>query len=311
VSATAAVLGLAGLIASSPARSTDMAALVDALAAGVRILGRPIDTYHCAARDRVGLPTRGVLDVRPAALGLYLESKLARYWDEGIPVQPHAMVSGLFAGIEPVTCRHFAGIGDSWALVRIRLPRGLAFLDVREEGRGAAERLRFTPAVQAGIEARGCDARTPALLVVGLESKACRRLALTALRRLGVGAILADFPAFAFARCPASGNGVFILLHADRSGLGDVVLFTAERPGDDPLRDERRQIREVHARARAAGSIRVPPWPELPGSPPPSETDPWMDQHLWGCGANALEPGNAALSAPGAGDHVPKGSPPE
>lgn len=276
------------LLACAPARAlgSDEALLTRTLRGFVKVLVRSIDTYHCAPLARVAA-TAGPLDQE--GLRSYLEHRRARYWDTALPVGPSATASGLYAGVDPVTCRHFGGVGDGWALIRIRLPAGLTFLDLRREQVTAEERPRLPLAVVETLQAAGCDARDPPALVTGRESNACREAALSTVRRLEVEAILVDLPALRLPGCERSGNGAFILVDGMQAPFAAAALFTSDVPVGDAVAVERSMIRELYVQARRAGSSRVPPWPEA-RSISREELSLWMEDHLWSCGTLPQRP---------------------
>jgi tetratricopeptide (TPR) repeat protein len=278
---------------AAPASAAASAA--EALAPLVEILDRPIYVWHWLPRARAGLPP-GYLPPDSPALGEFLAARLARWWDLSLPVMPLATASGLWAGIDPVIGRHFGGAGEDWAVVQIELPAGLRVLDVRAPAGGAPPPL--PPAARERLAAAGCAAALAAALVMGQESAACRAAAVAAVRALGVGARLADFPRFAFRECgPARREGVFVLLDPGTLAPGRLRLLTRESAADAALPD-RLRIRALFARARDAGSSRALPWPELAAAPPPEDLDAWMREHLLGCDERPGDPSSPEEARP-------------
>jgi hypothetical protein len=247
----------------------------------IRSLSRPVYTWHCLPRARLGLPAEGYVAPEDPVLLPFLRGKVERFWDLSLPVRPSAAASGLFSGIDPVSCRAFAGVGDGWVIAQVILPEGFRFLDVRS-GEGGTPKLAAE--VRARLAAEGCDVASTAALIVMQESDACRRIAVRALRELDVDGILWSYPRTSFDTCGERPDGVFILLDPETIQSGRVRLFTKDsRPGDGGM-DDRLRIRDLHARARQSGSMRDVPWPELEGTPPPDRMEDWMRQHLFGCG---------------------------
>jgi hypothetical protein len=249
---------------------------VDALRPFVKTLNRDVDLYHC---------TSGSVTARPV-LDEYLREKLSRYWNSAIPVRPHATVSGLYAGVEPVTCRHFGGVGNDWTIIRIRLPAGSAVLDVRQE-QPPGVRPRLSNAFRDLLKKLDCAAPDPSSLVIGLSSMGCRSIALRLMSKLSIQAILTDFPTFVFENCDPGRTGVFIML--DRASLKDVAGFGVNLPDGLAAPTEMLMIRELYAFAQRAGSLRELPWPSMRGSPGDPIVKQWMNDHLWSCGTSAFE----------------------
>lgn len=254
-----------------------------ALKARVRTLGRPVYTYHYAPRARIGLPASGYVAPDDPVLPAFLRGKVERYWDTSLPTREDAAASGLWAGIDPVAGRHFGGSGDGWALAQIVLPAGLRFVDAREGEPGRPD-PGFPAAVRQALAEAGCAAVHPADLLMAAESAACRDVAVRALRELGVGGILGSFPRARFAGCGERPEGVFVLLDPALVAADRVRLLTRDPGSGDAAAEDRLRIEDLFARARQAGSMRPPPWPELAGALPPAGMEDWMRRHLLGCG---------------------------
>ena len=286
------LLPLPGLLAAAAPDAAGRAPVsaADALRPLVRVLSRSVYVWHYVSRARAGVPAGYVPPDWPG-IDPFLRGKLSRFWDPSLPVAPSATVSGLYAGIDPVAGRHFAGVGEGWAVVQIELPAGLRFLDVRPPAGAPAPLPRAT---RARLAVAGCAAELPESLVVAMDSAPCREIAVASLGELGAGAILADFPRFAFRECAARPTGVFVLLDPALLAPGRVRLLTRESAADAAQAD-RLRIRALFARARAAGSLRPLPWPELADQAPPPDLDAWMREHLLGCGGFAEDrPGEAS-----------------
>lgn len=274
-------LAVLWLLTLSQASAAELPRVSDNLRPFIRSLSRPVYTWHCLPRARLGLPAEGYVAPGDPVLLPFLRSKVERFWDLGLPVRPMAAASGLYSGIDPVACRAFAGVGDGWVIAQVILPAGFRFLDVRSGEEGTP---KFPAEVGARLAAKGCDAPSTAGLVVMQESEACRRIAVEALRELGVDGILWSYPRTPFETCGERPDGVFILLDPDVLQPDRIRLFTKDsRAGDGGLED-RLRIRDLHLRAREEGSMRDAPWPELEGTPPPGAMEEWMRQHLFGCG---------------------------
>lgn len=262
-------------------------AVAAALRPRVRTLGRPVYTYHYAARARLGLPASGYVAPGDPILPAFLRGKVERYWDTSLPTREDAAASGLWAGIDPVAGRHFGGSGDGWVLAQIVLPAGLRFVDAREGEPGRPD-PGFPPEVRRSLAESGCGVAHPADLLMAAESPACRDVAVRTLRELGVGGILGSFPRTRFETCGDRPEGVFVLLDPALVAPDRVRLLTRDPgPGDaaaDEAAEDRLRIEDLFARARQAGSMRPPPWPELAGSPAPAGMEDWMRKHLLGCG---------------------------
>ena len=266
--------------------------MVETLTAELRpgrlALNRAVDTYHCAPRARIGLPGRGPLPPDEPGLRRYLAARSARFWQTQDPAGDTVVASALYAGIDPVTCRHFGGVGDGWALVRLRLPTGLTFLDVRPVP-GRPDPL--SGAARRALAEIGCHAQTLDVLILGRTSLACRDVALRVLRNLGLAAILSDLPAFAFPGCPRAASGAFVLL-LEAAPPVQVALFVQERPAPDPLAGERLFLRALYRIARSAGSSRTLPWAQIIDDVADDVVDDisnrdlqrLMKQQLFGCG---------------------------
>lgn len=277
------VLAVLWLLAFSQATSADPPPVSDSLRPFVRSLSRPVYTWHCLPRARLGLPAEGYVAPGDPVLLHFLRSKIERFWDLGLPVRPMAAASGLYSGIDPVACRAFAGVGDGWVIAQVVLPKGFRFLDVRD-GEGGTP--KFPAEGRARLASEGCDARSTAGLVVMQESGACRRIAVRALRELGVDGILWSYPRTAFETCGERPDGVFILLDPETIQPDRIRLFAKDSRPDDGAMEDRLRIRDLHGKARQGGSMRDVPWPELEGTPSPDRMEEWMRQHLFGCGGH-------------------------
>jgi len=270
--------------------------LAEVLRPRLRTLSRPVYTFHYAPRTRVGLPPSGYVAPDDPALPAFLRGKVERFWDLSVPTREGAAASGLWAGIDPVAGRHFGGAGDGWALAEIVLPEGFRFLDVREGAPGRPD-PGFPPEARRLLAGEGCAVAHPAGLFMAAESPECRRIAVRVLQEIGADGLLGSFPHTRFEVCGDRPSGVFVLLDPAFVAPDRVRLLTREpgpagpagTTGDtgDAAAEERLRIGDLFARARAVGSTRPPPWPELAGSPPPAgpaEMDAWIREHLLGCG---------------------------
>lgn len=275
--------------------------VADALAPRVRTLSRPVYSYHYALRTRLGLPADGyVAPDDPRALE-YVDLKWRRYWDLSIPTAPYATASGLYVGVDPVIPRAFGGVGDVWSMVQIVLPGGFRFVDVRRDPRAPRADDALHPEVRERLSEAGCEVKYPETLLVSMEVEACRRAAVATLRELGVDGILYQFQRFKFERCGGSDRpaGGFIVIRPEVLEPSRIKLFTKESRPDDAAARDRLVIRELFRRARAAGSHRKVPWPNLESAVPPQQVDSWMERHLFGCGDSAEDrrpPAAAAAS---------------
>jgi hypothetical protein len=257
--------------------------LAAALRPRLRVLGRPVYTFHYAPRARIGLPASGYLPPDDPALPAFLRGKVERYWDLSQPTAPGAAASGLWTGIDPVAGRHFGGEGEGWALAEIVLPAGFHFLDVREASEGHPD-PGFPPEARRALAAAGCPVGHPAALLMQAESAACREIAVRVLRELGAEGLLGSFPRTRFSECGDRPEGVFVLLDPAAVAPDRVRLLTSDLQAGDAAAEDRLRVRDLFTRARAAGSLRSLPWPELAAAPPPAGMEGWMRDHLLGCG---------------------------
>jgi tetratricopeptide (TPR) repeat protein len=248
----------------------------------VKTLSRPIHTYHYATRQRMGLPEGPVAPDDPV-LRTYLQQKFTRYWDLSLEPAEGSMVSGLYMAFDPVASRAYGGVGDGWGLVQIPLGKGFSVVDVRLWGDERDKAKRLPADVQEKLRQRGCNAQTAATLLTMMESRACREIAVRTMTELDVDGILYTFPVANYTNCPERPNGALILFRPEAVDLPHVRVFTHESPADAMI-GERRTIRDLFERAQQAGSVRTPPWPELASIPVPAAMEPWMKEHLFGCG---------------------------
>jgi tetratricopeptide (TPR) repeat protein len=248
----------------------------------VKTLSRPIHTWHYATRQRMGLPDGPVAPDDPA-LQTYLQQKFTRYWDLSLEPAEGSMVSGLYMAFDPVASRAYGGVGDGWGLVQIPLGKGFSFVDVRLWGDERDKAKKLPADLQEKLRQRGCKAQTAASLLTMMESRACREIAVRTMTELDVDGILYTFPVANFANCADRPKGALILFRPEAVDLPHVRVFTNESPAD-AMAGERRRIRDLFERAQQAGSVRTPPWPDLAATPVPAAMEPWMKEHLFGCG---------------------------
>ncbi len=283
-----ALLLLLALAAPPAAPAADPPSVAGVLRPYVKTLSRPLYTWTYNPRQKLGLAADGAVEPSDPALGRYLQSRFARFWDLRLEPHPYAMASGLYVAADPVASRAFGGVGDDhWSLAQIVLDRGFRFVDVRTHGDERDHALRFSPEVEAALAAAGCDAKLPGMLLTMLESRACREIAVRTLADLDVDGILYDFRSAPLAGCGSRPSGAFILVRAEAVDLTRAKVFTAQPPTDGAAVEDRLRIRDLFARARQAGSLRPPPWPELDGVPPPAGMETWMRDSLLGCGDHA------------------------
>jgi hypothetical protein len=282
----AALLALlpAAALAAGDGGTPPAAGAVEALRPFVRTLGRTIEVYHYAYRPAIGLPGQGPIPTGTPFVAEYLARKSAGYWDEKSPTRPFMMAGGLYAAIDPVITRTFGGIGDRWALFQLTLPAGFTFVDVRgwSDNEGRVE--RFPPAVREQLAAAGCPVEFPSELLIGLESPACRALALEVMRSLGVGGLLYRYQGYEFAGCAERSLGAFIIVHPDR--LERAQLLTSQSPGPAEATEAHLRVRQLHVEARGLGSVYEPPWPDLAAPAARERMAQWKKERLFGCGGH-------------------------
>jgi hypothetical protein len=270
---------LAPATATGPADSDALA-----MRSLVKILSRPVHTYHYTMRSRIGLSESGYVLPDHPAVRPFLRQKIDRYWDASLATRPNAQVSGLHVGVDPVASRAFGGVMQVWALVQIVLEPGLRFLDVRTPGSITGRLPQFSSDIRRSLIDRGCNAASPATLVTSLESSSCRQIALDAVRTLDVDAILYDFPSFGFEECRGRANGAFILLRHALVSAGSTTLLTSES-AEDRATVDRAIIRALFESARRSGSRRELPWPATDAATlSAGSRTAWMASHLFGCG---------------------------
>lgn len=261
-----------------------VSAVAEAVSPRLEELGRTIHTWHYVRRARMGLPETGYLPPDDPRVPPFLRSKVARYWDRSVPVRPHATVSGLWVGIDPVMGRTFGGVGDAWAVIQVDLPAGTVFLDLRRpRGPGGADRV-LPPAVVEPLARAGCPVRSAHALFTGLEHAPCREVAWAVIDALTVDALLVEFPALRFNDCSPVRDGAFILLRSELVAAGRLKLMTREASDADAAARDRLRIRELYRRALEAGSERRPPWESLEPWTPDEAFEAWMRERLLGCG---------------------------
>lgn len=258
------------------------------LAPRVRTLTRRVATYHYTTRTKMGLPSEGAVALDDPRVEEYLRERSALYWDPRFEPAPGHPIWGLYVATDPVSSRVFGGFGEDWALVRVTLPRGLRFLEVRTADAARRPEDRLPAAVREELAAAGCEAAYAADLVIDRGSLACREVALRTLLDLEVDALLYDFKAVDYPACDGSRNGAFLLLRAEALELPAARAYTAPPPADGPAAEEGRAIGELFARARAAGSTQRPIWPAPDDQVAPSAaTERWMRETLFACGGYA------------------------
>lgn len=266
----------------------------------VRTLERPVHLYHYTTRARLGLED-GYIAPRDPRLTPYLQGKVERFWSPDAPISAGATVGGLYAATDPVAGRAFGGAGDGWALVEMVLEQGFRYLDVRDGSwSGARQRDRALPVVLTReLEGLGCEAAYPAELLLMLESRSCRQIALQVLRALGVDGLLYSFHRFDYPACGGRDEGAFVILRDDRLRLDASRLFTSVLPAaDDAAAAERQRIQTLFARARQAGSTRALPWTSLEPLPAAGPFVDWMRSSLFGCGPEHPAAAQLAASRP-------------
>lgn len=262
----------------------------------VKALGRPVEVYHYAYRPAARLPAQGPLPSEGPTVTAYLERKSKSYWNPDSPVRPYMMAGGLYAAIDPVITRTFGGIGDSWALFQITLPAGFTFVDVRGWSDNEGKVQRFPPAVREALVQQGCTVDFPSELLVALESKACRALAIEVMRALDVGGLMYRYQGYAFAGCnarPVGAVGAFILTRPERAERSQ--LFTSESPGPAAATESHRRVRQLYLEAKGLGSVHPVPWGNLSRLAPPERMKSWKEERLFGCGEHPED------ALPGAG----------
>jgi hypothetical protein len=249
----------------------------------VKSLSRAIDVYHYGYRPLMGISAEGPVQVDAAFREAYLQKRLSRFWDPDLATRPYSMASGLFASIDPVIGRTFGGIGDAWAMFALTFKKGFRFIDVRGSSDGQPE--RFSEPMRAHLTAAGCSADSVAVLLTGVESPACREIALKTVRALNLDAILYSYQGFEFEGCARRSTGAFIVLRT--SAIERSVMLTNDAPPPKEASPDHLVVRDLYARARKVGSMQPIPWPVLEGQTPPPDMQKWMQEHLFGCGNHA------------------------
>ena len=275
VSLASLLLGCFAAASSAPA-----AVLEEELRTAIRSLERTVHVYHYTSRARLGLPSSGYIPPDEPRGTPFLEHKIERFWDPSMPVRSLPgergafIASGLYAGPDPVRSRGFGGAGDTWVGIRIALPAGLRYVDVRGGELSSAARQESL--------ASGCDAETPHYLLLTNESAACRALARRILPALDVDAIVYRFARIPFAECGDVDEASFVLLEPSLVAADRVALFTSEYRADDAMAVERARIRDLFLRAAEIGATRrTAPWDGL--NLVPDDMNGWMREHLFGC----------------------------
>lgn len=99
---------------------------------GIKELTKDVTVFHWAKRKDIGIPEAGLVDPFAGELKYYLERKVLRAWElpqdlfGGFPRAPY-----LNSTIDPKQLRERGGAQDGWALVGVRLKKGIRYLDLR------------------------------------------------------------------------------------------------------------------------------------------------------------------------------------
>jgi hypothetical protein len=269
---------------SEPAKTE--AALVVWASPLVTTIERPAYIFHYGYRPYMPLPRSGPVQFDHPLLRKYLASRATRFYNPDTPTRPFMLAGGLYASLDPVIARTFGGIGDEWVLVRIELPPGLRYLDLRRGAPTAEPPLELSPALGEALRQAGCTPSSVQSLFIGVDSASCRAVALAALRDLQVQAILYDYVTSDLPGCPRGRRGGFILL--DTEALGSLAAFVSDPGRSDAATPERRMIHTLFDWVLHNGGAHAPPWPTLHDAPG-SAVRSWTRRHLFGC---AAEPGD-------------------
>jgi hypothetical protein len=245
-------------------------------------MDHPTYVFNYGYRPYMPLPRTGPVPFDHPELGKYLARRASRFEDPDTKPQPFVMASGLYASLDPVIGRTFGGIGDEWVLVRVELPRGLRYLDLRRAAPTADPPLELGLALAEALRQAGCTPSSVQSLFVGVESASCRAIALPALRSLQVQAILYDYATADLPGCPPGRRGAFLLLDAE--ALGSRAAFANELGASDAATPERRMIHTLFDWVLHNGGAYAAPWPAL-RNVPLSAVRAWTQQHLFGCRA--------------------------
>jgi hypothetical protein len=248
----------------------------------VSTIDHPTYVFNYGYRPYMPFPLTGPVQFDHPELGKYLAKRASRFENPDTKPQPFVMAGGLYASLDPVIGRTFGGIGDEWVLVRVELPRGLRYLDLRRSAPTVDQPLELGPALAEALRQAGCTPPSVQSLFVGVESASCRAIALPALRSLQVQAILYDYATADLPGCPPGRRGAFILLDAE--ALGSRAAFANDLGPSDAATPERRMIHTLFDWVRHNGGAYAPPWPALRNLPS-SAVRSWTQQHLFGCHA--------------------------
>lgn len=248
----------------------------------VSTLARPTYVFHYGYRPYMPLPRTGPVQFDHPVLGKYLATRASRFFNLDTEPQPFVLAGGLYASLDPVIGRTFGGIGDEWVLVRIELPRGLRYLDLRRAAPTMGQPLELSRALAQALRQAGCTPPSVQSLFVGVESASCRGISLSALRSLQVQAVLYDYATTDLPGCPPGRRGSFILLGTE--ALGSAAAFASDLGRSDAATRERRMIHTLFDWVRRNGGAHAPPWPALRNLPS-SAVRSWTQRYLLGCAA--------------------------
>ncbi len=266
------------------------ATLRESLHGLIRSTVRPIQVFHGAGRERVGLiDTQSTHSNDPRALE-FLAAKVERFWSDDQPKQEGVLVSGLYAATDPVIARGFGAPGDEWVLLVIEIAPATRLLDLRLP-RGEASRFELPESMQSELRQAGCEVRFPLMLFTSPQPS-CMSIARQLIRDLTIDALIVPLPRAPLAGCADRPEGELLLVSTKLLARANIFLLERRPPKDQRGLLERSLVNGIFAQAYAAGSHQTKPWP-LNGRELPSERIvSWMRQYLLGCGERSedLEP---------------------